>query len=429
MSKKIGFWSVFAIVTGSQVGATIFISPISLAQYGIFSLFGWLISGFGAIALCLVFASLCGRIPHTGGPHAYVNHVFGPALAFFTGWTYWIISWVSSTIVVITAIGALSPFLGEMSQIAELSLQILLLVFIGYLNLKGVRTAGRAEFVLMLLKFIPLIVIPLAALFYFDINNFSMSREVVELPVSSILSQVTLLTFFGFVGLECATTPAAEIENPKKTIPKAIVTGTLSVALLYLFNSVGVMGAVPGSDLANSKAPYVDVARIVFGGNWFFLIALISSIVCVGSLNAWVLASSQIILGLAQDGLMPRKFSEKNKNGAPSFSVIISCIGTIVLLIFTIDKSLASQINKIIDFSVTAFLFVYVMCCFSLLRLQLKEEILSIPGIVCSLCAILFCSWVIYKTPLTNVFVAFLFVLSGVPIYWFWVRRHHCIIK
>lgn len=424
MSKKIGFWSVFAIVTGSQIGATIFISPISLAQYGIFSLAGWMISGIGAIALCLVFASLCSRIPQTGGPHAYVNHVFGPVSAFFTGWTYWVISWVSSTIVAITAVGALSPFLGGITQIGELALQILVLVFIGYLNLKGVRAAGRAEFVLMVMKFIPLIVIPLAALFYFDINNFSMSREVSDLPVSSILSQVTLLTFFGFVGLECATTPAADIESPKKTIPKAIVTGTLSVALLYLFNSVGIMGAVPGSELSNSKAPYVDVARIVFGGNWYFLIALIASVVCIGSLNAWVLASSQIILGLAQDGLMPKKFAEKNANGSPSFSVIVSCIGTIVLLIFTIDKSLASQINKIIDFSVTAFLFVYLSCCFALLRLQLKEEDLSIPGIFCSLSAILFCSWVIYETPLISVLVAFLFVLSGVPIYWFWVRKN-----
>jgi len=65
MPQKIGFWSVFAIVTGSQIGTTVFMSPASLAQYGIFSLIGWLLSGCGAISLCLVFASLCSRFPRT----------------------------------------------------------------------------------------------------------------------------------------------------------------------------------------------------------------------------------------------------------------------------------------------------------------------------------------------------------------------------
>ena len=424
MSKKIGFWSVFAIVTGSQVGATILISPASLAQYGAFSLAGWLISGLGAIALCLVFASLCARFPETGGPHTYVNHVFGPVAAFFTGWTYWVISWVSSTIVVITSIGTFSPFLGDIPQLAELALQILLLAFIGFLNLRGVRAAGRAEFVLMLMKFIPLIVIPAAALFYFDALNFTISSEVSELPVSSILSQVTLLTFFGFVGLESATTPAGDVENPSRTIPKAIVIGTISVVLLYLLNSLGIMGVVQGSALAESKAPYVDASKIVFGGNWHFLIALITSIVCIGSLNAWVLTSSQIILGLSQDGLMPKIFAKKNKYEAPSLSVLISCAGTVPLLILTIDDNIAAQINKIIDFSVTAFLFVYLACCFALIRLQFKENKVSFCSLIAAVASMFFCVWVIVKTPPISLVVALLFVLSGLPVYYFWYRKH-----
>jgi len=424
MSKKIGFWSVFAIVTGSQVGATILISPASLAQYGLFGLAGWLISGLGAIALCLVFASLCSRFPQTGGPHIYVNHVFGSKAAFFTGWTYWVISWVSSTVVVITSIGTFSPFLGDISQIEELLLEIFLLFFIGFLNLRGVRAAGRAEFILMLMKFIPLIIIPAAALLYFDPQNFTISNEVSTLPTSSILSQVTLLTFFGFVGLESATTPAGDVENPSKTIPKAIIIGTISVVLLYLLNSAGIMGVIPGADLANSKAPYVDASKIIFGGNWHFLISLITSIVCIGSLNAWVLTSSQIILGLSQDGLMPKRFAQKNQHGAPSLSVIISCIGTVPLLILTIDDSLAAQINKIIDFSVTAFLFVYLFCCFALFKLHLKEKKFSFASLIFLLLAIFFCLWVIYKTPLISLFVALLFVLSGLPVYLLWYKKY-----
>ncbi len=74
MSNKIGFWAVFAFVTGSQIGSGVFMLPANLAGYGIFSLVGWAISGVGAIALCLVFASLCAKFPETGGPHTYVKH-------------------------------------------------------------------------------------------------------------------------------------------------------------------------------------------------------------------------------------------------------------------------------------------------------------------------------------------------------------------
>ncbi len=95
MSNKIGFWAIFALVVSSQIGSGIFMLPISLAPYGAYSLISWVISGLGAMSLALVFALLCAKFPETGGPHVYVKHAFGPVAAFFVGWTYWVISWVS----------------------------------------------------------------------------------------------------------------------------------------------------------------------------------------------------------------------------------------------------------------------------------------------------------------------------------------------
>lgn len=425
MSKKIGFWSVFAIVTGSQIGTTVFISPASLAPYGVFGLVGWLLSGCGAIALCLVFASLCSRFPQTGGPHAYIKHLFGPTAAFFTGWTYWVISYVSTTVVVITAISSLSPFLGNISQVTEVTMQILLLVAITLLNLKGVQAAGKVEFALILLKFIPLTIIPIAALFYFDSNNFVVFDEIKELSMSSILSQVTLLTFFGFIGLECATTPAGEVHKPSTTIPKAIIIGTLSVAFLYFLNSVGIMGMVAGSDLSLSKAPYIDASKIIFGGSWYLLISCIASIVCIGTLNAWILASGQIVLGLAQDRLMPPIFAKKNQFGAPYFGILVSSLVIAALLILTSDKSLTKQINSIIDISVSSFLFVYLFCAIAFLKMKIQEKGLSPFNCFYGILSVIFCGWVIYGTPVVTLIIASLFVLSGLPMYFFWYKKQH----
>lgn len=423
MSKKIGFWSVFAIVTGSQIGTTVFIAPVSLAPYGFFSLMGWLLSGVGAISLCLVFAGLCSRYPETGGPHAYIKNLFGPVAAFFTGWTYWIVSFVSTTVVVITAIASLNPFLGSISQFSEIVLQITLLAAITLLNLRGVQAAGKVEFILIVLKFIPLIIIPAAALFYFKESNFILAKSIKSLPTSTVLSQVTLLTFFGFIGLECATAPAGEVENPSVTIPKAIIVGTLSVASLYFLNSIGIMGMLPGSELAIAKAPYIDVSKAIFGGKWYLLVSLVASIVCIGTLNAWILASGQIVLGLAQDQLMPKVFARKNIHGAPYFGIILSSLVIAVLLVLTAQGSLSKQINAIIDISVSSFLFVYLICSLAFFKLKIQEKSLSIFNALYGCFAIIFCVWVICKTQIDTLLIALLFVLSGLPMYRFWYKR------
>ena len=424
MSNKIGFWAVFAVVTGSQIGSGVFMLPANLASYGVFSLIGWLISGIGAIALCLVFASLCAKFPETGGPHTYVKHSFGHSAAFFTGWTYWVISWVSTTAVIITAIGSLSVFIGERSPFIYLILEIILLLLITLLNLRGVKAAGRAELFLTLLKFIPLLIMPLVALCFFDSNNFVIDKTVSGLPTASVLAKVTLLTLWGFIGLESATTPAGSVENPSKTIPKAIISGTICVALLYFINSVGIMGLVPGKELVNSKAPYVDAAQIIFGGGWYLVVSTIASIICIGTLNAWILASGQVSLGLAEDGLMPKIFAQKNNHNAPIWGILTSCIGIIPLLFLTTNESLAQQINAIIDFSVIAFLFVYLMCSLAFLKLLIQKKIeCHLRQWLFGLIATGFCLWIIYETPMKTLAIASLFVLSGLPLYLFWYLR------
>lgn len=419
--SKIGFWSVFSIVLGSQIGSSVFMSPANLAPYGIFSIWGWLISSLGAVSLSLIFAYLCSRFPKTGGPHVYVNQAFGEKLSFLTGWTYWIISWVSSTAVIVTAIGYLTPFINIHDKYDYLFLEIILLLAIVWINLRGLKTAGIVGFILTLLKFIPLILLPIFAFQSFDINNFIISQEISQLPTSKILVKVTALTMWGFIGLETATAPADSVLNPKVTIPKAIILGTLCVALVYISNCFAIMGLIPSSELAISKAPYVDASKILFGGNVHLIISAIAAIVCIGTLNAWVITSSQIILGLAQDGLMPKIFMHKNKAGAVDYAIFYSSIGIIPLLIFTATESLSKQVADFIDIAVVSFLFVYLICCISAAKFIFKERKYYILPVL-SL-SIIFCCWTIFETSFHILLIASLFSLSGIPFYLFLKRN------
>jgi APA family basic amino acid/polyamine antiporter len=422
-SNKIGFWSVFALVTGSQIGSGVFTLPALLAPYGAFSLVGWLIAGVGAVALALVFGGLCGQFPRTGGPHVYVYQAFGPNAAFFTGWTYWVISWVSTTAVIVASVGYLSPLIGNQSAEVYLLLEVALLLAITGLNLKGLKAAGHAEFFLTLLKFVPLLVIPILALVYFNPNNFVMTPATMALSTPQLLSQVTLLTLWGFIGVESATAPAGCVENPCQTIPRAIIFGTLCVAVLYMINSIGIMGLIPGAELAQSKAPYVDAAQRVFGGSWHLVVSVMASVVCIGTLNAWMLASGQVALGLAEDKFLPHFFAKKNVNEAPYFGLLTSCAGIIPLLILTSSDSLSHQITAIIDFSVIAFLFVYLLCGLAYAKVLRRQGCRSVCRWIYTCVAIGFCLWVLYETPLKTLAISSLFVISGVPAYTLWYKK------
>lgn len=423
-SQKMGFWSVTSLVAGSQIGTGIFLLPMSLAAFGAAGLSSWLITATGAILLALVFARLCAHYPKTGGPHTFIETAFGRSFGFFSAWTYWVISWLSSTLVVISIVTYLTPVFGHLHPITTLLLELSFLAFITGLNLSGVRSAGRVEFFLTLLKLLPLLLVPIAGLFFFNPSHFTPFNPTSESTID-VLNAAALLTFWGFVGVESATTPADSVENPKKTIPRAVITGTLIVAVVYMFSSTMIMGIVPPEVLAHSKAPFADAAQIVFGGNWYLLISIAASIVCLGTLNAWVLTSGQIALGAASDGHLPQIFTIKNSNGAPKWALIISACGMIPVLILAMNQNLVSLVNFTIDVSVTAFLFIYTLSVLSYLKLFWRNSqtgVLSITGILIGSGALLFCGWALYSSGIQMIALASLITLTGIPFY-LWKNR------
>ncbi|MBH1989212.1 MAG: amino acid permease [Myxococcaceae bacterium] len=420
---KIGFWALFALVTGSQIGSGVLMLPANLAPFGWYSLLGWGFSAIGALALALVFSKMCTWFPKTGGPHVYIHQAFGKDAAFFTGWTYWVVSWVSTTAVVVASAGYLSPLFGPFSPTQMLGVEAILLFCVAALNWKGVHAAGSMEKIFTLLKFIPLVILPCIGIFYFNPQNIQISAAVAEMSGTSIVSRVLLLTLWGFIGLESGTIAAESVENPTKTIPKAVVFGTLSVAILYLFNSLGVLGAVPASALEHSKAPYADMAQSLLGGSWYLMVSLIASILCLGTLNAWTLASSQIALGLAHDQLLPKIFGKTNRNGAPYWSLLISAAGILPLLYGTTHSSVSEQLAQIIDFSVVAFLYVYLISCFAFIRLLKIRKESSIFEYALGTIAVLFCVLALSQVGWKTLLLSTLFILTGLPI-WFFRNRN-----
>ena len=411
-----------SLVAGSQIGSGILLLPASLAIFGPIGLCSWLITATGAIALALVFGRLCAHLPKHGGPHTYVEAAFGKTAAFYVAWTYWVISWMSSTAVLIAIAGYISPFWEKVEPLTNLLLEIAALLLITLLNLFGARAAGRMEFIFTLLKVLPLLVIPCVGLFHINFQHF-IPFNPSNHSILEALNAAALLTLWGFIGIESATAPTEAVHNPAKTIPKAIIVGTTIAAIVYIFSSFVIFGIVPPHLLAHSKAPFAEAAGLLFGGNWSSVVSITAAIVCLGTLNAWILTSGQIALGAAYDGHFPKIFMKKNQRGAPIWSLMIASLGMIPLLILTMDSDLIHQVNKIIDVSVTAFLFVYLFSVLSYFKLFLKVEKSRFKVLMIGFIALCFCIWALWSSGLEMLFFAGLITCTGIPVYFLNSRK------
>ena len=121
---------------------------------------------------------------------------------------------------------------------------------------------------------------------------------------------------------------------------------------------------------------------------------------------------------------MPALFARKNIYDAPIWGLLFSCFGILPLLFLTMNGNLAQQVTLVIDFSVTAFLFVYLMCALGFLKLLfMRQEKIHYFQWAFGLAAVFFCGWVIVQTPLQTLGIASLFVLSGLPVYLLWYCR------
>lgn len=423
MSKQeLGFLSLISIVIGSQVGSGVFVFPSLLAPFGPIGLWGWVVSMCGAISLALIFADLSAHLPKNGGPHVYVMEAFGRKFGFFTAWIYWIISWSSNSILLVTTIYYLCNIIGELNSFQIVLTEIVTLFAITYINIMGIRFSGIAETIFTFIKVVPLLLIPITLFTSFNADHFT---EITNTGGSiggsyvSTIAKTALLTCWGFIGVECATAPAGNVRNPRKTIPRALIIGTICVALIFIMNSVAVFGISGFETLLHSKAPYALATESIFGGFSNILVSILAIIVCIGTLNAWTLTGGQIAQGAADDGLFPPVFGKTNRNGAPVASLLMAAFG--IIPFFIVEQIYGTDgLDYLIGILVSIFLFVYIICCISYIKMinQWKTRTTEkIKAYLLSMFAILFCIFVVIQDIISSIMVLFIFIIVGIPVY------------
>jgi basic amino acid/polyamine antiporter, APA family len=419
-SRVLGFWAAASIVTGNMVGSGVFLLPASLAPYGGLSLVGWIVSAAGAIALALVFARLARQLPAAGGPYAYTRQAFGDVPGFLVAWGYWLSIVGTLAALAVAAVGYLDPFVPTLvrTPAAAGALAVALVwVMIG-LNIAGVAIAGRVQIVTTVLKLVPLVVVAVGGMFFFQPSVFTLP-ETTTTPMGAQLISVVTLTLWAFLGLECATIPAGSVRDPARTIPLATIAGTVLAAAVYIVSTVGVMSLVGTDALRASTAPFADGARRLFGDAGAGIVAIGAAISCLGALNGWTLMAAQLPMAAAADGLFPAVFGRLSSRGTPALGLIVVGVLASVLVGLNYSRSLVALFTYIILLCTLGTLVPYVFC--SLAVWLLPRQRFTGAAAAVSIFAFVYAMFAIGGAGRETVFYGFLLLLAGLPVY-VWVR-------
>ena len=414
--REMGFWSAFALVVNLQLGSAMFLLPRSLSQYGVWGAVSWIMSGLGALSLSHIFSVLSNHHPMVGGPHIYIQQAFGKRWGFYAGWTYWVVAWISSIPLILVGTTALESILGDFGLWGRLAFQMSLLWALMSLNIRGSKLSGLGEIVFSILKVAPLVIIPLMGLQYFDP---SVLNAPIEMPAFPALSAATLLTFWGFVGLEAGTTIANCVKDPKKIIPRALFWGTLLVMMLYLINTLSIFSSVPRSLLSSSDNAYAALFQHTWGNGWDKAIQVLVCVMCFGSLNSWILSSGQVALTSGNSGLFPSFFNQTHGQSSPVMGVKITtwCLAvscTVVSVLSFYSQSFSKQIDAVITVSVTSLIVLYVLVVLVLMTWIRKKAIECSPLLWISLViSTLFCLWTLASTDWLVVMGSLCIPISG----------------
>ena len=420
--RQLGFWILTALVMGNMIGSGIFLLPSALAEIGTITIFSWVVTAFGAIFLSLIFSRLSMIYPQTGGPYVYCLKNFGEVIGFQVAICFWVYMAVGAAGICIAFTGYLAsivPLIETSRLFGTIVAFILLWIIIG-INIRGVYAAGAFQLVMTILKIIPLILVSLIGLFAISpdlITNWNVT------PSGNIqaLSQGTMLTLWAFLGLESACIPADEVQNPKKTIPRATVIGVLLASLVYILSTVVIMGNLPLNQLSQSSAPFALLAFNLLGPFGRILIILGALVSCIGTLNGWVFLQAQIIRAAARDQLFPDYFSKISKTRSPYRALLFSGIFISLMLLVNLDQSIVHQFANMISLAtlaaIIAYLFTTVADVLVSIRKEAEEEFVFWKRIIIPIFAFIYVFWAITGVQASIGKLGLYFLLASIALY------------
>jgi amino acid transporter len=325
--------SVICVVFVAEAAAPV--AAIGNSQY-----FWWI---FLIIAFLLPYGLIASELGTTyegeGGIYDWVTKAFGHRMGSRTAWYYWINFplWMASLAVIcpelVRIVTGKTP--GTLASIVIELAFIWIIVFISFHPVSdSLWILNGAAFIKV---FLALLVGGLGiyvAVTKGVANEYTAASLLPSFDLNS-LSFISVI-LFNFLGFEVVCTFAPDMENPKKQIPLAIVTGGLVIAAIYIFSAFGIGVAIPTSEISTSSG-LIDSIQLMLGSSSGIIVTIVAFLFLLtlfGNMVSWSLGVNNTACYAAQNGDMPAVFAKKSKkNDMPTGAAIMNGIVASVIVI------------------------------------------------------------------------------------------------
>ncbi|OBQ51919.1 amino acid permease [Tamlana sp. s12] len=362
-NKKLSLVEVISMAVGTMIGASIFsIFGLGAKIAGNDLPEAFILSGVYALVVAYSYAILGGKIISNAGPIAFILKGMGDSIT--TG-ALSILMWLTYVISIALFVkgfaGYLLPFIHiEPTALNVGIVEVIVISFFTALNLFGSKAVGRAEFYIVLIKLIILLVFILGG---FMSINWGMVKPGFDSSHTSGLLNASIIFFLSYMGFGLITNASENIKNPSKNVPRAIFISILFVMIFYVLISVVTIGNLPLTEIIKAQENALAIAAKPFLGDFGFVLITIGALFSISSaLNATIFGGANIAYSLAKDGQLPKIFERKSWFKSTEGLYITAALGLLFALSF--------DLQAIASITSTVFTVIYIFVIVSHLKLQ-----------------------------------------------------------
>lgn len=429
--RNLGVFPLAMFAVGLTLASGVFSLSGDFAKSGahtLATLIGWAICGVGMFALTMAFFKLSVvKKDLTSGIYSYANEGFGNYVGFNSAWGYWmsaILAQISFIALLFETIGNFVPAFGNGANLLSIVVASVVVWALSLLVLRGVNQAVILNAIVVIAKAIPVIVVVIAIIvggaFKWDVfvDNFSGTGEL------TLLEQVkgtVYTTVWIFIGIEGAVVISGRGKNTKIS-GQATIISFASLFILYVIISVLSMGVMPAKQLAELPNPSLGGVLETVVGPWGATLVNIGVIISLGgALFSYTILCVDSAFGPAEHEAFPAILARKNKNGAPTWSVIIS--GLIIQLFIIIMYLNNATFQALYALSTSAIMVPYVLSAFYYFKVVMNGEDKEFEGgkrfvpWLIAIGASVYGFWLLYASGTTYILIASLLYAPGTIMY------------
>jgi len=369
--ETLGLKELVAMGVGGMVGGGIFsVLGLAVAQAGHAAPIAFAIGGVIALITGISYTKLGLAFHSDGGSFTYLEHAFTHQnIAGMGGWLL-LTGYIGTMALYAYTFGVYgSAMIGTMFLTPTLNQHILasliLVLFLG-INLRGVKSAGESEVVIVIIKVIILAIF--AGVGFFSIKSGYlfpiMNRGGVQVLMGAAL------IFVAYEGFELIPNAINEMDNPRRDLGRAIVYSIVITTIIYIFVSLVAVGNLLPSEISKYKEYALAVAaKPALGQAGFLLIGLGALLSTASAINATMFGSARLGLAMAQDKHLPQSFSHRERTAdIPWVSMVV--IAALVFVFVNI-----ANLTIISSFASSTFLLIFSAINLSALKIHRKAGI------------------------------------------------------